>query len=37
VSKFQQKTKKMHGVIDLSYFINKSRENGEKDKGIEAL
>jgi len=27
----------MHGVIDLSYFINKSRENGEKDKGIEAL
>jgi hypothetical protein len=37
VSKFQQKTKKIHGVIDLSYFIKKSRENGEKNKGIEAL
>ena len=25
---FQQKTKKIHGVINLYYFINKRRENG---------
>lgn len=35
VPMFQQKTKKIQGLINLSYFINKSRENGGKNEGIK--